>query len=381
MSERLLRMCLAATAEPAGSKVREVVAKYGVEKAWERVCSGLEDPAWQSRAESLDLAALCAAMNKVSARFVIPSDCEWPKELDDLDFIEDVQGLGGTPLGLWVRGERSLSASGVALVGARASTSYGEHTVTQLSGDLANCGVEIISGGAYGIDAAAHRGALAVSGKTAAILACGIDELYPSGHAALLSRMAQEQLVVSEYAPGQRPTRARFLARNRLIAALSQGTVVVEAAARSGARNTANWATRLGRVVMAVPGPVHSSLSYLPHQLIRDQEAVLVDDAPSVLAMISPIGQGTLFDSQGEKREFDDLTPEEKIVLESFPVKGSYSVAEVAVKIGLAMRELSVALRSLERRGVLVESDSGQWNLVRCDTSRPIAENRKRYFR
>ena len=381
MSERLLRMCLAATAEPAGGRIRKLVASYGIEQAWERVCSGAEGHDWATRADGLDLSALCSAMNKVSARFIIPADDEWPDELDELGFVEDVQGLGGVPLGLWVRGERELSAKGVALVGARASTSYGEHTATQLAGDLANSGVEIVSGGAYGIDAAAHRGALAVAGKTVAILACGIDELYPSGHAALLSRMAQEQLIVSEYAPGQRPTRARFLARNRLIAALSQGTVVVEAAARSGARNTVNWATKLGRVVMAVPGPVHSSLSYLPHQLIRDQEAVLVDDAPSVLAMITPVSEGTLFDVQGEAREFDELTSAEKILVESFPTRGNFSIAEIAVKTGLAMRELSVALRSLESRGLLAEADTGQWSLIRCDASRQIKENSKRQFR
>ena len=149
----------------------------------------------------------------------------------------------------------------VAIVGSRASTAYGEHVAGELGHQLAERGWTVVSGGAFGIDAAAHRGALAAEAPTVAVLACGVDRPYPAAHGALLHRIAETGLLVSEWPPGAAPHRHRFLVRNRLIAALTRGTVVVEAAARSGAQATARRARKLGRQVLVVPGPVTSAMS------------------------------------------------------------------------------------------------------------------------
>ena len=162
-----------------------------------------------------------------------------------------------------------LIAVAPGVVGSRASTAYGEHVASDLSEGLCRRGVAVVSGAAFGIDGAAHRAALAADGCTVAVLAGGLDVPYPAGHSSLMYRIRAAGLLVSEYPPGIRPARHRFLARNRLVAALSGATVVVEAGLRSGAANTAAWARALGRVVCAVPGPVTSSASAGCHALIR----------------------------------------------------------------------------------------------------------------
>lgn len=366
--ERQARMGLLATFEPGSLRLADLVARHGACELWRGALQGVHGERVGRRARAVDLAAMGEGMERCGARFLIPGDDEWPTQLDVLDSAGEVAGLGGAPIGLWVRGPARVPAGGVAVVGARACTSYGTEVAMALAGDVAAAGVPIISGGAYGIDAAAHRGALVASGPTVAVLACGVDEAYPSGQAAVLEKIAREHTVVSEYAPGSRPTRMRFLARNRLIAALADGTLLVEAAARSGARNTVNWAQRCGRVVMATPGPIHSSMSYLPHLLLRDQEAVLVDDAASVLALVEGVGQAVLFDAVGEVRAFDELPPREKKVLEAIPGRGSITSGELADLVALPIRELAVGLRSLERSGFVTEED-GLWRLVRADAS------------
>ncbi|MFC7471104.1 DNA-processing protein DprA [Actinomadura keratinilytica] len=213
--------------------------------------AGLRLRARDARPE-LDL----AAARDAGARFVCPGDVEWPAQLDDLG--------DARPLGLWVRGTPSLrfwALRSVALVGARACTDYGAHAAGLLGAGLAERGWVVVSGGAYGIDGAAHRATLGAGGATVAVLACGVDSPYPRGHAQLIARIAEQGLVVSELPPGDHPTPSRFVLRNRVIAALTRGTVVVEAAHRSGALSTARAALRLGRAVMGVPGPVTSGLS------------------------------------------------------------------------------------------------------------------------
>ena len=216
-------------------------------------------------------------------RLVCPGDADWPVQLDD---------LGATrPYALWVRGTielRSCWQRAVAIVGSRAATAYGAHIATQIAASLSGQGWTIVSGAAYGIDAAAHQGALVAGGGTVAVLACGVDHAYPRGHVDLLASIAAHGAVISEYPPGQLPQRHRFLARNRLITALTAGTVVVEAGLRSGALNTARHARELGRPVMAVPGPVTSSASGGCHQLIRDGQATCITCAADVFADVSP---------------------------------------------------------------------------------------------
>ena len=212
-------------------------------------------------------------------RFVVPGDDEWPVALDDLARAPHLHERGGVPLGLWCRGPLRLAEvveQAVAVVGSRSATSYGGSVAGEIAGALARESWTVVSGAAFGIDQAAHRGALASRGPTVAVLACGADRAYPSAHRSLIDYIADVGLVVSEAAPGCAPTRIRFLARNRVIAALARGTVVVEAAVRSGALNTASWAAGLGRAVMGVPGPVTSAPSAGVHQLIRARDAVLV---------------------------------------------------------------------------------------------------------
>ncbi len=196
----------------------------------------------------------------------------------------------------------------MAIVGSRAATAYGTGVATDLAADLVDRKVTVVSGGAFGIDTAAHRGALASGGPTVCVVANGVDVAYPPANAALFDALARDQLLVSELPPGAHPTRVRFLARNRLIAAMSQGTIVVEAALRSGARNTASWATECGRPLMAVPGSVYSRASTAPHLMIRNGQAVLVTSAAEVLEMISGMGQSTLPLIHGPQRATDALT-------------------------------------------------------------------------
>ena len=193
---------------------------------------------------------------------------------------------GGEPIGLWVGGEgdlRQAAATAVAVVGSRAATGYGLEQACNLARDLASMGQTIISGAAYGIDQAAHRGALIAGGTTIAVLPCGADRAHPAAHAQLLDTIAQRGLVVSEGPPGMAPTRTRFLARSRIVAGLAAGTVVVEGAVRSGALHMARWATNLHPPIMGVPGSVSSPAYAGVHQLIRLGEAIMVTNAQEIL--------------------------------------------------------------------------------------------------
>lgn len=264
-AERLARAGLTRVLEPGDSRGGQWLRRLGPVALLDRLrgegpplpgatagrMAGLRLRARDARPE-LDL----AAAREAGARFVCPGDAEWSAQLDDLG--------DARPLGLWVRGTPSLrfwALRSVALVGARACTDYGAHAAGLLGAGLAERGWVVVSGGAYGIDGAAHRATLGAGGATVAVLACGVDSPYPRGHAQLIARIAEQGLVVSELPPGDHPTPSRFVLRNRVIAALTRGTVVVEAAYRSGALSTARAAARLGRAVMGVPGPVTSGLS------------------------------------------------------------------------------------------------------------------------
>ncbi len=263
-SDRARRMALTCVVDGGDLVATDLVTAAGADTAWEAVTSGALGEPLAQRAAMLDLAAVERRAKESSARFVIPGDDEWPSCLEDLRRCPAVQRRGGVPIGLWLRGPGHLVAMmerSVAVVGSRAATNYGSGVATDFAADLADQGVTIVSGGAFGIDAAAHRGALAVRGPTVAVLANGVDVPYPRGNGRLFDWIAKDHLLVSELPPGTTPTRVRFLARNRLIAALSWGTLVVEAALRSGARNTASWALGCGRSLIAVPGAVHSTMS------------------------------------------------------------------------------------------------------------------------
>lgn len=295
-ADREARAVLATACDAGDPAISDLVRRSGAVAALAALRSGgvagSAAVRYRRRLALIEPGAVAAATADAGARVVVPGDPEWPSGLDDLDAVRSAQGWGGAPVALWVRGPGRLGPAvtrSVALVGSREATAYGCSVAAELAEGLTDQGWSVVSGGAYGIDGAAHRGALAAGGGTVAVLAGGVDVPYPRGNAALLERIAEEGLLVSEAPPGAAPTRRAFLIRNRLIAAMTSGTVVVEAALRSGALNTATWANGCLRVVMAVPGPVTSPLSAGTHRLLRDAEAVLVTGVADVLTTLSPL--------------------------------------------------------------------------------------------
>lgn len=241
---------------------------------------------WQVRLGELPGAGDLAKFRRQGIRLVCPGDPEWPSQLEHLG--------PAAPYALWVRGNGDLRFSclrSVAVVGSRAATAYGSYVAAEIAASVAARGWTIVSGAAYGVDGSAHRGALGAGGVTVAVLACGVDQPYPAGHKDLLDAIAETGVVASEWPPGRNATRLRFLVRNRVIAALSVGTLVVEAGERSGALNTARHARDLGRRLMAVPGPVTSQQSAGCHVIIRDWGGTLVTGAADVLEMVAPLGE------------------------------------------------------------------------------------------
>ncbi|XCW06772.1 DNA-processing protein DprA [Streptomyces sp. HUAS MG47] len=307
------------------------------------------------------------AVGALGGRFVVPGDAEWPRQLDDLG--------DARPLGLWVRGPADLRAwalRSVAVVGARACTSYGAHTATTLAGGLAERGWVVVSGAAFGIDGAAHRGALAAQGATVAVLACGIDTPYPRGHAGLILRISEQGLVLGELPPGSHPTPARFILRNRVIAALTRGTVVVEAEYRSGSLVTARAAQRLGRHTMGVPGPVTSGVSAGVHELLRGP-ATLVTDADEVIELVGAMGELAPA-RRGPVLPRDLLGPDCTRVLEALPPRGATSAQEIARRGGTPPDETVARLYELHSLG-FVERVNGDWRLT---NTRRDASNMRR---
>jgi DNA processing protein len=241
---------------------------------------------WRPRLSESEAIAHLERAHRIGASLITDASALWPQRLNDLGEHR--------PIALWTRGNAQTLASltqAVSMVGARASTGYGEHVTMELTAGLVDQGVAIVSGAAYGIDGMAHRAALASGGTTIAVLAGGIDRLYPSGHDALLQRIIETGLVLTELPCGFAPTKWRFLQRNRLIAAASEATVVVEAGWRSGSLNTAHHALELDRPLGVVPGPITSASSAGCHRLLRETPAVCVTSAEEILSLThSPAG-------------------------------------------------------------------------------------------
>jgi len=368
--ERLARVALGRLGEPGDPRITRQVQQLGAARLYRRLCD--DDPRLDLAADSaarrdgLDPSAELERAAGHGIRFVIPGDPEWPDGLDDLDRVQDLHRRGGTPLGLWVRGPLRLDElcrRSVAMVGSRSATTYGASIAGQVAAELAGAGVTVVSGAAYGIDQAAHRGALSGGGPTVAVLACGADRAYPSAHRQLLDYIAETGLVVSEAPPGSAPTKLRFLSRNRLIAALTVGTVVVEAAVRSGALNTSSWAGLLNRTVMGVPGPVTSAPSEGVHELIRSGAATLVTRGADVLELVSPIGSHPSTVVRGPERPADRLPDLDRQVLDSVPVVTAVPAASVARTAGLAEPTVHAALERLRAAGMVEKGRSG-WRLA-----------------
>ncbi len=309
---------------------------------------------WEARIGQAPSAGRLADWRQQGFRLICPGDPEWPTQLAALG--------DASPIALWLRGSADLRFAclrSVSVVGSRAATAYGSHVGTELAATLAERGWVIVSGGAFGIDSAAHRGALAADGVTVAVLASGLSYGYPKGHAQLFKAIAGQGVLVSEMSPDRRPTRPGFLVRNRVIAALSRGTVVVEAALRSGALSTAARARALCRPLMAVPGPVTSGMSAGCHELIREWGAVLVTGARDVLEHVSPIGEELGGTRRGPALPRDDLDPITRAVLEAVPPRGGSGPASIAVSAGVDLDTVIRCLGSLAAAGFIERSDKG----------------------
>lgn len=358
--------------EPGDQAAYRFVGELGPAAALQAVIDG-SDPRvvarWRVRLPDADPRRDLDRLARMGGRLLVPGDPEWPSGVDDLGERR--------PFCLWVCGPLALGTTterSVAVVGARASTSYGEHVAGDLAAGVCGRGITVVSGAAYGIDAFAHRGALADGGPTVAVLASGVDRPYPRGHCRLIERIAAEGLLVSEIPPGCAPTRWRFVLRNRLIAALTGATVVVEAALRSGTSITAREAGDLGRNVAAVPGPVTSPMSAGCHELLRDG-AVCVTGADDVIELLSPSGEGVVGRRSTPAADHDGLSPGDVRVLDAVPVRRAAGSASVARTAGLDEPSVAVSLARLEVRGLVVSTGAG-W--MRRPVRPPAADLRRR---
>lgn len=366
--ERRARVALCLLAEPGDPRMTRLVHRHGAEHVYRRLLAerdleGLETDV-VTRLRGVDPDEHLDRARRLGIRFVAPGDEEWPNTLDDLADVPNVAERGGVPLGLWVRGPLRLDAlaHAVAVVGSRSATTYGTQVAGAIAETLALAGHPVVSGAAYGIDVAAHLGALNAGGTSVAVLACGADRVYPAAHRRLLRHLAEHGAVVSEGPLGSAPMRVRFLSRNRLIAALSVSTVVVEAALRSGALNTANWASTLNRQVCGVPGPVTSAPSEGVHQLIR-RGATLVTRGEEVVELSSASGAALLEEPRGEVRPRDALSLRETQVLDAVPHTRRAPADSIAQAAGMAEAEVAATLEALRARGLVAAAPSG-WCLA-----------------
>ena len=365
---------LSRVAEAPCGELADLVRATGPVEAAERIRRGEVEPGLSKRTEARRDSDCAAAdlelLHRRGGRLLTPDDDEWPhlafSAFAGTSVREKPQGY--VPLVLWVVGPLRLdevAERAAAIVGTRMPTAYGEHVASDLSAGLAEHDVAVVSGGAYGVDGAAHRAALAAEGHTVAVLAGGVDVYYPAGHSALLHRIAANGVLVSEYPPGVRPARYRFLTRNRLVAALAGATVVVEAGIRSGAASTAAWARALGRVVCAVPGPVTSAVSAGCHILLRSG-AELVTRADEVRELIGRAGEFAE-ELPRPSGPLDGLSDSERLIYEALPARGSRTPDEIAVAAGIPAAGVLGPLAMLEIAG-LVRRRDGRWQMIRAGT-------------
>ncbi len=358
--ERFARIALSFVAEPGDPVLGALLRASGAAEAFAMICDRRpQQPAaesggdgiprlgraierWAARLGAVPAESRLAAWEGAGIRVLCPGDPEWPTQLDELG--------DARPLVLWLRGSADLRFAclrSVSIVGARAATGYGQHVATEMAAALAERGFCVISGGAFGIDAAAHRGALGADGVT-------VDELFAA--------IAAQGVVVSEWPPDRAPTRPGFLVRNRVIAALSCGTVVVEAALRSGALSTARHARDLCRPLMAVPGPVTSDMSQGCHEIIREWGAVCVTRAQDVIEHVSPVGEGLAARRLGPACPRDSLEPVSAAVLEAVPGRGGGGPAVIAAAAGVDLNTAIGCLGSLAAAG-FVERCARGWRI------------------
>lgn len=373
----LARLC----EPPAPGVVGTFVDSLGAEDAWARIIRRAVPaeiltalaPRLRDDAAGLDARARDDLRRAVAAGADVfgPGDDDWPAEcFEPLQWVPpyDRCGHAWSPLALYRRGDRwpIRPRDSVAVVGSRAATPYGVRLATGLAADAVDAGRTVVSGAAFGIDAAAHRGALhggpqcdEPTTATVAVLACGIDRSYPTAHQPLVDTISMNGAVVSEYPPGTTPARHRFLVRNRLIAAFAEVTVVVEAGRRSGSLNTATTAGNLGRSVAAIPGPVSSAMSAGCHDLIRDGKAVLVTSWPDIRELLGPLDAGTN-PHRAARDAVDGLDLVASRVHDALPARGGAMVDAIAAEAALPAADVIGALAVLHTSG-LAEKRNGLW--------------------
>jgi DNA processing protein len=397
--EAYARAALTYLAEPADRWLAQLLRVHGAAPTLDAIkadrlpgAGGLGVSAamerWRTRLPELPTPQDILAFRESGIRLICPGDPEWPGQLADLG---DDQ-----PYALWLRGNADLRFSclrSVAIVGSRAATAYGSYVAAEFAASVAARGMAVVSGGAFGVDAAAHRGALGADGVTVAVLACGVNVPYPAAHTELFDAIAAQGVIASEWPPHRHVSRLRFLVRNRVIAALATGTLVVEAGQRSGAINTARHARDLHRRLMAVPGPVTSDLSAGCHHIIREWQGTLVTSAAEVAEHLSPVGATPFAESPapGEsagsaegaacaepatvvrlagRRQAPPVLPRDLLdlesarVLDAMPRRGGMGTVRVAQRAGLAPETVVGCLGQLATAGFIERCDDG-WRLRR----------------
>jgi DNA processing protein len=285
MKERAVRLALFSAIEGGASFWSREITERGVQSVFDRLKGNAYDSikhaALVEKVKCFESASAFQSIEKAQGHFLIPGDAQWPLRLDELEC---------PPIGLIVKGNvEILSNPSLAIVGTRNPTPYGVRIAGDFAAGFVDREWDIVSGGAYGVDTAAHRGALVAEGRTIAVIASGIDLQYPSGNTKLFEEICENGAIVSEVMPGVPALPHRFLTRNRLIAALSQATLVVEAAFRSGSLRTARDAAELMRPVMAIPGPINSPSSEGCHRLIGERAAELVTSVRDAIELISAL--------------------------------------------------------------------------------------------
>jgi len=349
--------------EPGDRVAGAAIAQWGARGALDRARRGdaeggrlVGDAVWSAalrrwgpRWDAATLRDTVELAARAGAGLLTPVDAGWPRSLGDLG--------AHAPVALWVRGDASALAAepSIAIVGARAATAYGEAAAAEVAGDLAARGVIIVSGAAWGIDGVAHRAAFGVGGRTVAVLAGGVDKVYPSGHTELIeAAMAAGGAVAAEVPCGAAPTKWRFLQRNRLIAALGAATVVVEAGWRSGSLNTAGHASALGRPLGAVPGPITSPASAGCHRLLRDYDAVCITCADDALALVG-IDAGLASGAGVDAARTDDATR----VRDALSTRAPRTVGDIARRAGMDPSDVAVILGYALLAGDAVDRGEG----------------------
>jgi DNA processing protein len=372
---RLARIALAHLVEPGSRDLGDLVLRVGPVEGLRRLREG-EVTDRLRNAASARLAVVDPELvarraleraDRLGVRIATPEDNEWPNQLGDLvrlsrDVADPIQRDTYPPQCLWLRGPWPLVQAcerSVAVVGARASTSYGDHVAAEMAFGLTDRGWTVVSGGAFGIDAAAHRGALAGAGCTVAVLACGIDRPYPVSHSSLFDRIGEQGLLLTEWPPGSDPHRRRFLIRNRVIAALTRGTVMVEANLRSGARFTLNRARDLGRLAMAVPGPITSAMSVGSHEELRVEGSVLVANVAHVIEAVGRIGEDLAPVPRAEEEPLDRLTPLQRQLLDGVRPRKILTAEQIAATVGVSARDARRTMPSLEAARFVTARDGG----------------------